>query len=305
MDQVAELGMDETAVNVSVPPGRDDGFLAPVLGLGSDRFWFATLLSAAVALTAHGAGAATAANIALSGELAMFAGDLRNLVAAQLHTELVDAPEPEKKEEPEPKKEEPPPPEKAPEPEKVEPTAKAPDNPYDQPAPAPAEAAKVLTAAPTDTPVDFGDNTIVSGNGERAVGGYVAQGGTGTKPTFDRGAKVGGTPGGTGTAVAPVAPSVDRSRAATVVGSLSWSGCGFPAEADQAQIDSAVVRLSITVGVDGRPQSVSVLSESPAGYGFGAHARRCAQRKSYQAGLDRDGKATVKSTPPVTVYFTR
>ncbi|MFO0556303.1 MAG: energy transducer TonB [Polyangiaceae bacterium] len=98
------------------------------------------------------------------------------------------------------------------------------------------------------------------------------------------------------------APTVDKSRAAEVTGSKSWS-CPFPAEADGAGKDSATVVLVVTVRADGSPEKVDVVQDP--GTGFGREARKCALQKRYKAGLDRDGNSVRKATLPITVRFTR
>lgn len=114
-----------------------------------------------------------------------------------------------------------------------------------------------------------------------------------------------GSPGGTGTGTgAPVAvapPKPDMSRPASVVGT-AWN-CPFPAEADADGVDSAVATIVVTVGEDGSPRSVSVVSDP--GSGFGRAARQCALGRRYVAGLDRDGNATTATTPPIRVRFSR
>jgi len=69
------------------------------------------------------------------------------------------------------------------------------------------------------------------------------------------------------------------------------------------QINSEKVLLVVTVGPDGRPTKVSVLSDP--GFGFGRVARQCAMRKTYTTGLDRAGNAITTTTPPITVRFIR
>lgn len=107
---------------------------------------------------------------------------------------------------------------------------------------------------------------------------------------------------GTGTGAPPVAVAKpDQSRPASVVGT-AWN-CPFPAEADADGVDSATATIVVTVGEDGSPRSVSVVSDP--GSGFGRAARQCALSRRYVAGLDRDGNATTATTPPIRVRFTR
>ena len=69
------------------------------------------------------------------------------------------------------------------------------------------------------------------------------------------------------------------------------------------QINSAVVRIVVTVSPDGRAKSVQVVKDP--GYGFGALARQCAFRMRYNPGFDTAGNAVTKTTPPFTVRFNR
>ncbi|NUP11001.1 MAG: hypothetical protein HOW73_33560 [Polyangiaceae bacterium] len=100
----------------------------------------------------------------------------------------------------------------------------------------------------------------------------------------------------------PPAPTVDLSRPAELVGSKSWN-CPFPPEADAEGKDSAVVQLVVTVSPDGSPENVKVMADP--GSGFGRSARSCALGRRYKAGLDREGKASRKTTAPITVRFSR
>jgi protein TonB len=96
-------------------------------------------------------------------------------------------------------------------------------------------------------------------------------------------------------------PDVDLSRPPAPV-AKSWS-CPFPPEADRANIDFARSRIAVTVGEDGRPRAVSVLSDP--GNGFGRAARRCAMTQSYAFALDPAGRPRTATTAPITVTFTR
>lgn len=200
----------------------------------------------------------------------------------------------------------PPPPE-----EKVEekpatppPPPKAADTPPPPP-PAPAQAGKVLTSEPDpNEPVDLTGNTFVSGNSDSYAGGVTASNGTAKTAVRDLNAKPGGVPGGTGTAPAPAAPAVDRSRPAGLLGSTDWNCSSFwPAEADGEQIDQALVTIQVTVGADGKPSKVDVIKDP--GHGFGLAARRCAMRESFQTALDAAGTPIVSQTKPFRVRFER
>jgi protein TonB len=148
------------------------------------------------------------------------------------------------------------------------------------------------------------DKGFVSGDGTGPGFGQVSAQGTASAPTWSPHAKVGGTPGGTGTGpvAPPPPPEVDRSKPPSLLGGTSWN-CPFPPEADTDQVDQAIATIVVTVRPDGTPQSVKVVSDP--GHGFGRAARLCALGRRYNAGLDRAGAATTSTTPPIKVRFTR
>ena len=185
----------------------------------------------------------------------------------------------------------------------AKPAPRAQEDPYDTPPPAPAKAAKIITAPTTPEHVaDLTDRGFVSGDSETATYGQVSAAGTGTAPTYAPNASHAGVPGGTGQAIAPSPPAPDLSRAPNLLGGTSWD-CPFPPEADAEQIDQAVVTIVVAVKPDGSPQSVNVLSDP--GHGFGRAARVCALSRRYQPGLDRTGAPMTVTTPPIRVRFTR
>jgi periplasmic protein TonB len=151
--------------------------------------------------------------------------------------------------------------------------------------PAAAEAGQVLTAA--DEVVDFGD-TVVSGQGSYA-GGTTERGGTSKFAVRDGGARAHGVPGGRASA-GPPAPS--RARQPALAGGARWD-CPFPHEADDEGVDTATVALRVQVGLLGQVLGVEVVSDP--GAGFGREARRCALKKRWQPGLDREGAAAAMS----------
>jgi periplasmic protein TonB len=185
--------------------------------------------------------------------------------------------------------------------ERAEPTQKA-DQP--QTPPPAAEAAKVLTAnADPDEPLDLTGNTFVTGNGEKYVGGTTTSNGTAKKAVYDPNARGSAAPPPPPPPKKVEAPAADLSRP-PMPSSQDWgNSCPWPAEADQEQIDYAVVVLAVTVGPDGRAVSVSV--QTDPGHGFGASARRCAMGKQYTPGLDSRGQPVTKTTPPIRIRFTR
>jgi protein TonB len=179
------------------------------------------------------------------------------------------------------------------------PTSSDPD-PYDE-LPSPAEAADVITREPADgEPVDLGW-TIVDKDGSTSPGGgYTSARGKSKRPVRDPRAAL------TGKADARPAPPPPRkkncARAAQLISSRSWN-CPFPAAADVAQIDRAVVLVSVTLNTAGKPSRVNILRDP--GYGFGAAARRCAYTKSYRPARDEQCRPIASTTPTIRVLFRR
>jgi periplasmic protein TonB len=211
------------------------------------------------------------------------------------------------KDKPPPKQEAPPPPAE-PEPLPVPKAAtKIKDDPYDQPPPTPAQAAKVLTQKEDPDKVeDLTGNTVVSGEGT-ALGGQQSAAGKGDQVVHNPAASLSGVPSGRGTGTAPPPPpppppGPDLSRAADLAGSKSWH-CDFPPEADADQIDQETVTIMVTVRPDGSALSVTVVKDP--GHGFGRAARMCALAKRYTPPLDRKGAPITGPTPPIIVRFTR
>ncbi|MDC3958008.1 hypothetical protein KEG38_29395 [Polyangium jinanense] len=219
-----------------------------------------------------------------------------------LPPEEVEKPRPEEKPpEPEPEPEAPPSP--APVVKENAPTK----GPEPEPPPPPTQAAKVLTQEPDpEEPVDMTGQGFVTGDGAGPGYGMVSAAGTGSAPTYNKGASLDGKEGGKGTGPGPVTPPApegpDLSKPPGLAGSSAWD-CPFPPEADAEQIDQAVVSIVITVRADGTPQSVNVMSDP--GYGFGRAARLCALSRRYTPALDRAGTPRVAATPPIRVRFTR
>ena len=114
------------------------------------------------------------------------------------------------------------------------PRAQRAPKPASPPLPAPASAVLVAKEDP-NAPADLTD-TVVMGNSDSYVGGASSATGTSGHPV--RAA----LPGSTGMAAAPTARVIgpDRSRHAHLAEGGSWS-CPFPREADDSQIDHAVV----------------------------------------------------------------
>jgi periplasmic protein TonB len=297
-------GQDERAGDCASQPDRPDRDpFERVLGLGRRAMKVGLAVGFALATSSHGA---------LGARALASPSDMRHWVEQaqlQVHAYLwaaydVDMVKPEAAKplpKPEPEKEQE---------DHSQPAPKAaPAAPADHsPPPPPAQAGKVLTAqTDPNEPVDLTDPGFVQGEGSSYVGGSTAAAGTGTAAVYNPGAKVGGTPGGTGSGpVASAAPKLqgpDLSKPPGVASGASWSSCDFPQEADVDQIDYAVVTIVVTVRVDGSPQTVRVL-EDP-GHGFGRAARLCALTKRFTPGTDHDGNPMVGTTPPIRVTFTR
>ncbi len=275
---------------------------ARVVDLGGHSHRVGFGIGLAGALVVHGAAAAHGYTSLL--DLNAFARSIASAVIEDLRSTY--AVEVEKKPPPPPAELPPPEPEpRRPLPRQA-PSAARPTPEAEKP-PAPAEAGKLLTAAPDpDAPLDLTDQGFVTGSGERFAGGVTAASGTSKTAVTDTRARPGGVVGGTGNGPVngPVAaaPSVDRSRPAKPA-TLNWDDCGFPPEADVEQINLMRVKVVVTVDIDGRARSVSVLDDP--GYGFGNLARRCALRKSFLPGLDAQGRPVVKTTQPISIKFVR
>lgn len=218
---------------------------------------------------------------------------------------VIAQPEPEPEPEPEPQEAEPPPAPDAPEPDAPEPED---DEPYpdDEPAPATAEAADVLTQeGDDDEPVDMSGWNIVSKDGSKSTGGgRTSAEGKSKDPVHDARARNDGVQGGRGTAPAaprPRATKPNLSRPVGLAGGGRWN-CPFPAQADLEQIDRAAAVVVVTVGPNGRPIRARVSSDP--GYGFGANARRCALARSFTPARNADGDA-ITSSASVRVLFDR
>jgi len=249
------------------------------------------------ALLVHGAAAAHGLSSLLS--LEAFSSAIRSAVQDDMRAVYaVEVAKPPPPAEPTPE----------PEPEKPQVAQKVPSQPAQpkEPPPAPAQAGKVLTAEPDPSePLDLTDQGFVTGEGDKFVGGVTAANGTSKVAVRDTNAKIGGVPGakGTGAPAPPAGPAkIDLTRPATPA-TFDWADCGFPPEADVEQIDFMKVSVVVTVGVDGRAINATVLNDK--GYGFGRLARQCAMRKTYNVGLDANGKPTTTTTPPIVVRFTR
>jgi len=69
----------------------------------------------------------------------------------------------------------------------------------------------------------------------------------------------------------------------------------FPEEARKAHISSAIVRLDVTVSVEGRAENIQVLSDP--GYGFAEKAVKAVERWKFKPAKNKDGgKVPVRTT---------
>lgn len=274
-----------------------NGPLARVLDLGrADRT--ALLVCLALAVGAHGsAGARVLQSQPYLTELAAAVrSEMQERLRSQVDIDVEQPPPPPPPPAPEPEPE----PEVAPPPPAAKPEAPPPET---APPPAAAEASEVLTAEPDpNEPVDLTNEGFVTGTGDSFAGGVTAR--SGTSKTAVRNTAAVATGVGTGMKpVGPPTPKVDLSRPPRLVSGGSWNECGFPAEADAEGINSGKVQLVVTVGTNGRAKSVTILKDG--GFGFGAHARRCAYRKNYEPGRNAAGQPVEQSTAPFTVTFVR
>lgn len=280
--------------------------LGRVLGLGRNAVRSGLTVGLVGALLSHMALGMEAYQMSEEAVVRSFATavqvNLRERLKRTIDLDLEDPPPPPEPEPPPPEPEPPPPePVKAPPP---PPAVKVPAAaPAPEPPPPAAQAGKVIAAEPDPNEVlDLTGNTIVTGSGDRYVGGVSASAGTGQKPIRNQGAAVNGVEGGRGTTPAPAYQGVDLSRPAKWVGGR-LQNCGFPPEADVAQINYMKVGIVVNVDATGKPVSVSSVGGDP-GYGFFERARRCAMADKFEPALDKAGKP-MAATIKMTVRFTR
>ncbi|HSO30957.1 MAG TPA: TonB family protein, partial [Labilithrix sp.] len=133
--------------------------------------------------------------------------------------------------------------------------------------------------------------------------GVVARGGT-----ADHGER-GATAAGAGSVPVPVAApprtgglvaDADLGRRAALHEANACAGF-YPSEADS---DAGAVTLTLVVRADGAVSSASVVSETPAGQGFGKAARACLQKKQFEPALDRAGIPVTAATT-IKLRFSR
>lgn len=193
-----------------------------------------------------------------------------------------------------------PPPAPDPTPEKID--VKAPT--HEAAPPPPAQAGALLTAAANPNDVEDLTSMFVSGTADTYAGGVTTTNGTGKDAVYNPNAKPNGVPGGTGTSANPQAAAnagPDRSRGIQLSNGAEWN-CPFPPESEQDQIDDAYATVSVTVGIDGRPSTASIVQDP--GHGFGREARACALREAFLPALGRDG-LPIGSTKSFRIHFER
>jgi len=171
------------------------------------------------------------------------------------------------------------------------PTRKAPVAKAQEPAAARAGALMTATAdaAGDDEPVAF----VTDPNGQGYGSGIVAKGGT---------ADI-----GTGRRVGPPVPKVGAPAAPAMARPAKLSGGGdvcrgfFPATATD---DAATVAVQVSISANGRVTQTVVLSETPAGQGFGAATKSCLDAAKFEPAEDGEG-TPMTSTLRFTVRFVR
>ena len=158
--------------------------------------------------------------------------------------------------------------------------------------PSPAQAGHVLTQTPTpDGPADLTGFDLVVGSGTSYGGGYTSAQGKSKGAVAAPDAVVGGVPDAT----------PDLSRPASPL-RRDWA-CAWPDEAQDTELRDARATIRVSVGKDGSPDNVEVVSAPPGG--FGEAARRCAERERYRPALDATGKPIAADTHLFNVHFLR
>lgn len=220
------------------------------------------------------------------------------------------SPRPEPQPQPQPRPE--PRPEPQPEPVPLPPPASA---PVAAPAPAapPAAKAGALLTANDDAPKPGDDEPVrfvTDPNGGSYGSGVVARGGT--ADVGAAGAKPDGEPkaNGSASAAAPSAKPIAAPEA--LVSAKDWSraprlgdpdACKgfFPASADD---DVGEATVQVVVKPSGEVASVTLVSESPRGQGFGSATRSCLAARRFEPALDKAGRPAAAVTA-VRVRYSR
>jgi hypothetical protein len=153
----------------------------------------------------------------------------------------------------------------------------------------------VIAQAPSPSgPADLTGFDLVVGQGESYAGGYSSAQGTSRNAVADPSATVGGVPD------AP-ARAADLSRPASPL-RHDWA-CSWPDEAQDSDLRDAVATIRVSVGNDGAPAKIEVLSAPPGG--FAEAVRRCAEGAEYTTALDPNGRPIAGATNLFNVHFMR
>ena len=184
----------------------------------------------------------------------------------------------------------PPPPREPPPPRPPEARSPKPSRaPVNKAPPAPAQAGKVIAAAPDpNAPIDMTGFNLVVGEGKSYAGGASSAKGTSTQAIPDVNARVGGKPN-----------AVDQSRAAAPL-HRDWS-CPWPDEEQTSDLRDMRVTIRVHLDADGLPISIETLNAPPGG--FAAAAKRCAESEPYSAAHDSNGRPVASATALVVHFY--
>jgi protein TonB len=281
----------------SIQDDVNDGMFAAVLGLGGSAPRRRIVLGVIGTIMVHAStGYAAFASTAEFAKLARQVQEsLRSRLSMLYEVQVPEAPPP------------PPPPEiEPPEPEPPPQRVARVTEPVERPAPPAAEAGKLIaTEADPNEPLDLTNMPWVVGNAESFAGGVTSSKGSSKRPGSST-AVASGVSGGRGTSVRPAVVKNLSKPAMPAISIDVMKTCGFPPEADAEQVDSATVQIVVKVAADGSMKSVSVVSESPPGVGFGQRTKTCAMsRLRFHPGLNAEGRPVPSASPPITVRFTR
>jgi len=151
-----------------------------------------------------------------------------------------------------------------------------------------AQASQVITRTEDDTPVDFGENTIITGTSNHYAGGFTTRTGKSTQ-AVDR--------------QTPVSNNEAKDLSHPVILNTNDWNCAWPAEADSSPINEQVVTIQVTVNVGGQVMMTRALSNP--GLGFAEAALACARHTHFQPATDRTGQPYQSQSPPIRVRFLR
>lgn len=169
----------------------------------------------------------------------------------------------------------------------------------DDPAAAPGQAAEVLTAEPTASPVDFSDAAFVAGSASTYAGGATTSSGTGKEPRAK-------APGAGHLSNPPTklasAPRAKSQARPVQLPPGAWK-CAWPELALTQDIYEQHVVLRVQIRADGSVLAVTLLDDP--GNGFGAAATACARATRFTPAHDMEGKPIPALSPPIRVRFTR